>query len=210
MYQYQPFIEDPQHRTELDRQRFVVLRMPSAVTGIYEQVQEAVRHRVSALPVSYPARAHVTLCGFAAGAALAAVQEVVGSWARAMPSLLIDLERVSTFPSPFQIVMVQVRTTPELFTALASLRQRAGQRGLVLSTVVPAEQWIFHMSVAYCSGLTAEAWHDVRQFVETLRAPSATCVVGEAEVVAFDEGREYSGGVFSFDAADATESHSKA
>jgi hypothetical protein len=120
-----------------------------------------------------------------------------------MPSLLIEVERVSAFPPPFQIVIVQVRKTPELFAALAGLRQRAEQRGLVLSTVVPAEQWIFHMSAAYCSGLSAPAWHEVTRLLETVRVPSATCVVGEAEVVAFDDGREYSGGVFSLDATQA-------
>jgi 2'-5' RNA ligase len=199
---YQPFIEDPEHLRELDRQRFVVLRMPSAVTATYGPVQDAVRQRLSALPVSYPARAHVTLCGFVAGTALAAVQEMVGPWARSMPSLLIEVERVSAFPPPFQVVVLQVRKTPELFAALVSLRRRAEERQLVLSTLVPADQWIFHMSVAYCSGLSAPAWHAFTQFVETLPVQSAKGVVGEAEVVAFDEGREYSGGMFSLDAAE--------
>ncbi len=197
---YQAFIEDPKHLSELDRQRFVVLRMPPAVTGTHGHVQEAVRQRLSALPVSYPARAHVTLCGFAAGTALAAVQEVVGAWARSVPPLLIDVERVTAFPPPFQVVVVQVRKTPELFAALASLRRRAEERGLGLSTLVPADQWIFHMSVAYCAGLSPSAWFELTRFVETFQVPPAMCVVAEAEVVAFDEGREYSGGVFSLDA----------
>jgi 2'-5' RNA ligase len=200
---YQPFIDDPRHLSELDRQRFVVLRIPPSVTGTYGQVQKAVRQRWSALPVSYPARAHVTLCGFAAGSALDAVQEVVSYWARTVPPLLIEVERVSAFPPPFQIVIVQVRKTPALFAALTSLRERAEQRGLVVSTHVPLEQWIFHMSVAYCSALGAQAWHQVTQFVETVEAPSATCVVREAEIVAFDDGLESSGGVFLLDVADA-------
>lgn len=203
MNHYYPFIEDPKLRTELNRQRFVVLRMPTAVVGTYQQVQEAVRQRLSALPVSYPARAHVTLCGFAAGTALDAVQDVVGAWARSVPSLLIEAERVGVFPSPFQVIIVQVRKTPELFAAMATLRQQAEECRLVLSTVVPADQWIFHMSVAYCSELSAPAWQEVTRFVEALQIPSTEAVVGEVEAVAFDDGQEYSCGVFSLNGVDA-------
>jgi 2'-5' RNA ligase len=182
---------------------FVVLRIPPAATGTYSNIQNALRHRLSALPVSFPARAHVTLCGFAAGTSLAAVREVVGSWASSSSRLLIDVERVSTFPPPFQIVMVQVRKTAELARALTSLRQRAEERGLVLSSLVPSDQWIFHMTVAYCSGLSAPVWQELARLVETFQAAPERCVMSEAEVVAFDDGREYSGGVFSLDATEA-------
>jgi len=145
---YQPFIDDRKHISDLDGQRFVVLRMPPSVNGMWGQGRETVRHRLSTKTISYPARAHVTLCGFAARTELAAVQEVVRSWAQSTPSLLIELESASVFPPPFQIVMVQVRRKPELFAALTTLRRQADVRGLCLSTVVPPEQWIFHMSVA--------------------------------------------------------------
>lgn len=206
MSHYQPFIEDPKHLRELDRQCFVVLRIPPPVSETYKHVQETVRRQLPAMPVSYPARAHVTLGGFAAGTALEAVQEVVKAWARSVPPLLIEVERLSVFPPPFQIAIVQVRKSEELFEALASLWRRSEMRGLALSTVVPADQWIFHMSVAYCSGLSASTWHELTQLVESVQLPSARCVVGEAEVVAFDDGREYSGGVFSLDTAQAATS----
>ena len=200
MSRYQPFIEDPKHLRELDRQRFVVLRVPPPVSETYRHVQETVRQRLSAMPVSYPARAHVTLGGFAAGTALEAVQEVVKAWARSVPSLLIEVECLSIFPPPFQIAIVQVRKSRDLFAALASLWRQSETRRLALSTRVPADQWIFHMSLAYCSGLSASTWHELTQLIESVQVPSARCVVGEAEVVAVDDGREYSGGVFSLEA----------
>jgi 2'-5' RNA ligase len=193
---YQPFIDDATHRAELNGQRFVVLRMPPAVARAFGHMQDVLRQKLVGAPVSYPARAHVTLCGFAAGVSLDDVQEETRAWAHSTPSLLIELEGLSVFPTPFQIVLVQVRRTPELFAALAGLRQRAERRGLTLSTVVPAEQWIFHMSLAYCKELSAPAWHEVTQLVDTVHVPPAACVVGEAEVVGFDDGKEYSGGVF--------------
>jgi 2'-5' RNA ligase len=201
---YQPFIDDPQHLRELDRQRFVVLRVPSPVNETYRQVQESVRQRLTAMPVSYPARPHVTLAGFAAGTDLNAVQEVVRSWARSVPPLSVEVERLTSFPPPFRIAIVQVRKSTELFAALASLWRRAEACGLVLSTLVPPDQWIFHMSVAYCSGVSAATWSELTQFLESVRVSSTQSVVGDAEVVAFDDGREYSGGAFSLDVAQAT------
>jgi hypothetical protein len=83
MTPYQPFIDDPVHIKALDRQRFVVLRAPLTVSMAYSQIQRIFRQRLRGLPVSCPARAHVTLCGFAAGTSLHAVQELVRSWALA-------------------------------------------------------------------------------------------------------------------------------
>ena len=197
MIPYQPFIDDPVHLKALDRQRFVVLRAPRTVRVAYSQIQRTFRERLRGLSVSYPARAHVTLCGFAAGTSLHAVQELVRSWARAVPPLRIELARVSTFPSPFQIVIVEVRKTPALFAALAGLRARAEDERLTVSTVMPVERWTFHMSVAYCSQLEATAWQEVTQLAETCQVPAVHDDESVVEVVAFDECREYSGGMYA-------------
>jgi 2'-5' RNA ligase len=197
MIPYQPFIDDPVHLKALDRQRFVVLRAPRTVSVAYSQIQRTFRERLRGLPVSYPARAHVTLCGFAAGTSLHAVQKLVRSWALAVPLLRIEISRVSAFPSPFQIVIVEVRKAPALFAALAGLRARAEDERLTVSTVIPVERWTFHMSVAYCSKLEATAWQEVMQLAETFQVPTVHEDVGVAEVVAFDEGREYSGGMYA-------------
>lgn len=199
---YQPFIDDPSHIRALNQQRFVVLRTP-ALSAAYAQVQESLRERLRGLPVSYPARGHVTLCGFAAGTSLGAVQELVRSWAMAVPRLRVETVRVSSFPSPFQTVIVEVRKTQALFSALADLRARAEHGRFTVSTIMPVEQWTFHMSVAYCSRLDALTWRDVTQFAEALQVASIHDDLNTAEVVAFDEGREYSGGVYAFGATAA-------
>jgi 2'-5' RNA ligase len=193
---YEPFIDDAVLAGELDGQRFVVLRIPADIAQRYDTLKHTVRARLASLPVSYPARAHVTLCRFAAGADLATVQDLVRTWAATTPPLCVDAERPGTFPSPFQVVFVEVRKTPELFAALSSLRRAAEARGIAMPTAVPPEEWIFHMSVAYCAGLDAQAWDQVTRFVNVLPAADARGVVYEAEVVAFDNGQEHSGGVF--------------
>jgi len=198
---YEPLIDDAVVAGELDGQRFVVLRVPAGIAGRFDTLKQTVRARLSGLPVSYPARAHVTLCRFAAGTALATVQDLVRTWAAGTPPLLIDAERPGTFPPPFQVVFVEVRKTPDLFTALASLRRAAEGRGIAVTSAVPPEEWIFHLSLAYCANLSAQAWERVTRVVGALPAADARGLVHEAEVVAFDNGREHSGGVFPLSAA---------
>lgn len=201
MNSYEPLIDDAVVAGELDGQRFVVLRVPADIAGRFDTLKQTLRARLSGLPVSYPARAHLTLCRFAAGADLAAVQDLVRAWAAGTPQLLIDAERPGTFPTPFQVVFVEVRKTPDLFTAMTSLRRAAEALGIAVATAVPPEAWIFHLSLAYCANLSAQAWEQVTRVVCALPAADARGLVHEAEVVAFDDGREHSGGVFPLSAA---------
>jgi 2'-5' RNA ligase len=194
---YEPFIDDPEHIRELDGQRFVVLRPAIIVSECHRQVQDVLRQRLSGLPASYPARGHVTLAGFAAGTRLESVQELVSDWIPDVPSLRIEVQGATSFPPPFQIAILKVVKTPALFSALHGLRRRAEQRGLTVSTVTPAEEWVFHMSLAYCSNLSVTEWSELARFIERLRVPSASCVQETVEIVAFDGAREYSGGMQS-------------
>ncbi len=194
--QYQPFIEDPGHLSRLEGQQYVVLRAASPVTNVWTRVQEIARVRLFGLPVSYPAQPHVTLAGFARGAPRHEVQEVVDAWSSTVAPLRLAVERIASFPVPFKVVIAQVRKTPELFDAMASLRGLATERQLPTTLVTPVDEWIFHLSVAYCRRLSAEAWDDVTAFLNTLEAPVVDCVVGKAELVVYDEGQEQSGGIY--------------
>jgi 2'-5' RNA ligase len=192
---YEPFITDPEHVRRLDGQRFVVLRPATAVTERYQQVQDVLRQRLSGFSASYPARAHVTLAGFACGTPLESVQHLVSEWILDVPPLHIEVQGVASFPPPFQIAILKVVKTPALFAALHDLRRKAEQRELTLSMMTPAEEWVFHMSLAYCSNLRVAEWRELVQFIETLQIPNVSCVQETAEIVAFDGGREYSGGI---------------
>jgi len=194
---YEPFIDDPDHIRELDGQRFVVLRPGPVVSDCHRHVQDVLRQHLSGYSVSYPARAHVTLAGFAAGTPLELVQQLVSGWTREVRSLRIEVHGVTSFPPPFQIAIVHVTKTPALFAALQGLRRTAEQRGLTISTVTRADEWVFHMSLAYCSKLGATQWRELARLIETLQVPSASCLCETVEIVAFDRGEEYSGGVHS-------------
>jgi 2'-5' RNA ligase len=194
---YRPFIDDPAHIALLEGQRYVVLRAKGALHDFYTQVRERVQDKLNGLQVWYPAQPHVTLGGFGQGTSLAAVRELVANWAPTVAPLRLEVDALGVFPSPFQIIIARVRRTPELGEALTTLREQAGQHKLVDAATIQPSDWIFHMSVAYCSALSAAAWADVAAWVETVPVTTAACTVTDVEIVAIDEGQEYSGGVLS-------------
>ena len=126
--------------------------------------------------MSYPAQAHVTLIGFPRDAQLESARDLVAQWAQSVAPLRLEVERAGYFPAPFQIVILQIRKTTELFKALASLRARATQRGLGDVGMVQAADWIFHMSVAYCSSLGGPAWAGVFDAQNLITIPHAKLV----------------------------------
>ena len=117
------------------------------------------------------------MAGFDAGTSLEAVKRLVSAWARTVSALRVEVERFSVFPPPAQIAIAQIRKTPELSSALVDLRHRAADQKLAISTSISAPEWIFHLSIAYCSRLTEAAWRGLAEYVQSLGTQSAHCVV---------------------------------
>ena len=196
---YEPFLDDPKHIKTLDAQRFVVLRAPLEFSSAYREFQNKLRVRFRDLPVSFPAQPHVTLCGFAAGTTVGDLEPVLRQWAAATRPLSLEVSGNSWLPAPFQIVIQEIKKTAALYHALTSLRTLAGDQNLNISSLVSAEQWRFHMTLAYCSELTEMRWQELLAFLESSPLPARTSAfVDAAELVAFDAGKEYSGGTFRF------------
>jgi 2'-5' RNA ligase len=187
---YRRYIDDPRDIARLEGQRFVVLRACGAIAEIYAQLRAEFQQRFAAHDVSYPAAAHVTLTGFPRGAPLDRVRALVAEWAKTIVPLTLEVEQLAVFPPPYQIVYVRLEKTTSLFHALVSLETHAQEAGLGDVTAVPHDQWVFHMSLAYCGRLPPGIWADVERAVATMRVPAASCIVDEAEIVSFDEGRE--------------------
>ncbi|MDH3215467.1 MAG: 2'-5' RNA ligase family protein [Candidatus Krumholzibacteria bacterium] len=196
MKRYIPFIDDAEHLARLEGQRYIVLRPNGSVPELWVTCRSATQARLAGHPVSYPASPHVTLTGFPAGTPLRAIRDLVLAWAPAVGPLRIEVEGCDFFPPPFQVLILRALKTPELFGALARLRRAAVQQGLPDWPAISPEDWIFHMSIAYCEALDPAVWEDVSRFVRTLDAPRIDCTVTEVEIVAFDERRERSGGTF--------------
>lgn len=192
---YRPFIDDPKHLRLLNGQRYVVLRASGAVRAAYGEIQPLVRDKLAGLDVSYPAEPHVTLLGLGAGTPIDAARELVSEWSRDVPPLRLEIETLGVFPAPFQIVIVRIRNTRELFEAMSNLRERARQRGLADPARIASSDWVFHLSVAYCASLSGASWEAAAQFVRDLVMPAAHEVVSQVEIAAFDNGQESSGGL---------------
>lgn len=198
------FIDDAAHLARLEGQRFVVLRPNGDVHRAYCDVRARVRERPSGLDVSYPAEPHVTLAGFARGTSIDTARDLVNAWAPSIAPLTVRTEAVSTFQGRFQIIIIRVQRTDALVHSMASLRGLAAQRGVTdVAAVAPAE-WIFHMSVAYCSGLDPSAWADIVRWTESVHVAPAECTVGAVEIAAFDNGREHCAGVVALTAGQRT------
>lgn len=201
MNSYRPFIDDPEETARFEGQRFVVLRASGAVADAHHHIRSVLKQQLGHADVVYLAQAHVTLTGFPRGTELDAARDLVAEWAHSVAPLRLEVEKVGHFPAPFQIVMLQIRKTTALCNALVSLRAGAKERGLGDAGLIQVDDWIFHMSVAYCSSLTGPAWADVTKFVDGLSVPPARCVVAEVELVAIDNGQERLGGVFALSAS---------
>jgi hypothetical protein len=191
---YRPFIDDPEHLASLEGQRFVVLRPTGLILDSYAEFQDLMKTRFPGWQISYPSHAHVTLGGFPKGTPVSSIQALASEWAAETPPLRLEVECAAIFPSPFQIVIVQIRRTADLLSALLRLRGLARKRGIQAIETIPAADWIFHMSVAYCSSLTASDWGEVSNLVENTKIGAAQCLVEDVEIVAVDEGHEYAPG----------------
>ena len=173
-----------------------MLRATGAVADAHRHVCDLLKEQLAHQDVLVLTDAHVTLAGFPKGADLESIRHLVAEWARSVASLKLEVEKAGCFPAPYQIVMLQIRKTEALRDALVSLRARAKERGLGDPGLVQAADWIFHMSVAYCSSLGSSSWTAVTKVVDGLPVPAAQCVVERVEIVAIDNGLEYSAGVF--------------
>lgn len=205
MNDYRPFMEDATHRAALEGQRFVVLRPHGPLVGWWERLRARLQEPGASQGLSFPSRPHVTLRGFPAGVKLTDVQAVVHAWAQTVPPLRLEAEAVDVFPSPFRVVIARIRETPPLRAALMDLAARAVGHGLpdFPAGAAPApDQWTFHMSVAYATALDEATWAKLAARMAGLASGPAGalptgCLVERAEIAAFDQGREYSGGVYA-------------
>jgi 2'-5' RNA ligase len=191
---YQPILEDADQIASLEGQRFVVLRTPSAIASPWLALRASLREALADAPVFYPAAAHLTLCGFAAGTPIEALRRCTEAWASETPELDLAAVRIDAFPPPAQVASVEIRRTPELVAAVSRLRELAADHQLVVSTTTPLEAWTPRMSLVYGARLDAAAWQRVKDRTQGMIWPAASGTVRAAEILAFDAGREQTGG----------------
>jgi 2'-5' RNA ligase len=192
---YRPFIDDPEYVARFQGERFIVLRASGPVISVFEDVKRRLRERFPSWPLSYLAEAHVTLCGFEKHADLDAIRALAREWAPHVSPSAIVVDGIGVFGPPTKNVMLDVRKTPQLVAMLASIRDASARRGPHFTETIPVDEWTFHMSVAYGAGLSAAEWDEVASCVAAMDVARVECAADAAEIVAFDDGREYCGGI---------------
>lgn len=185
--EHTPFVTDPRHLKSLAESSYLVVRPPHEIADAYLEAQEAVRSLGYGEVPSYPAP-HMTLKGFA-GRADESVTALVRDWAAETPPLAIGLKRVSSFPD-FRVLIVEVERTPELATALEKIRSLCRHLEPSNEDEIPAENWTFHLSLAYASALEESDWDLLQQRASEIEVRGGSRVALDAELVAFDGGPE--------------------
>jgi 2'-5' RNA ligase len=124
---------------------------------------------------------------FPAGTDDDTIQAAVRAWAEATEPLRLELAGVSVFGPPFQIVVLVIRKTRELADAYRRLLDESLRAGLPdwPGTIAP-EDWVFHLSLAYCADLDEQEWKRAEALARRLSPGGAQQLARQAELVAFD------------------------
>jgi hypothetical protein len=174
------------------------LRAEGELAAAHERVREELRSLLRDARVSYPNTGHITMRGFPAHTDVDTIRQTVDRWAGATRPLRLEVEGVSVFRPPFQIVVVVIRKTPELADAYRRLLDQALCAGLPdWPGTIGVDDWIFHMSAAYCGDLDEPAWERAAELARSLTPNEACELAGHVELVAFDERSEHVAGCFA-------------
>ena len=187
------FMTDQAHLSALAGQKYVVLRVGADVERVFRDTQRLLQERLAGQPVGYPNTGHVTLRGFPRGTNYDRLAAVLDVWSRETPPLAIETERLTHFGPPHQAVILRVRKTEDLVRAYSRLAELADRAGLpaVAESGRPVEEWVFHVSVAYCKDLPELEWARVVQLVASSSVSPARSIADDAELVCFDDEGEH-------------------
>lgn len=198
------FMIGPDQLASLEGQQYVVLRPSGPVMAAYERVQATAQ---SSLPsaVTYPHTGHVTLRGFFEPDRVDQLKEAVRKWAASQPLIDLRVDAIDSFPAPFRIVIARLERTPSLVNAYADLTTMLDQTDFNRIGELSLDDWVFHMSIAYCSELPDDDWEGVRTALESEIVDRPVDVASEVEFVWYEGGVEHRE-VIAFAPARATSS----
>ena len=184
------FMAGPEQLASLEGQQYVVLRPSASVMAMYERVQATAQFSLPDV-VTYPHTGHVTLRGFFEPDRVDHLKEVVREWAAGQPFIDLRLDAIDSFPAPFKIVIARLERTPSLVNAYADLTAMLDQTDFKRIDELSLDDWVFHMSIAYCSELPDDDWGGVRISLERELADRPVDVASEVEFVWYEGGVEH-------------------
>ena len=186
------FITNPALLEALEGRQFLVLRPIDPITSYYRVVQQQLK---SVMPtnITHPNTAHVTLRGFSEPNNLSKLQRSTEKWAASLVPINVDVEDISYFDAPYKVVFLKIHSTDELKKAYSSLSEVVVSDKLQTIDVERDEnEWIFHMSIAYCADTSYEEWQQIKDTVKNFKIEKISCSVNSAELVEYKNGEHRS------------------
>ncbi|MFF2371964.1 2'-5' RNA ligase family protein [Agromyces sp. NPDC058110] len=181
------FMTDPEQLRSLEGQQYLVLRPGGGVSELFSQTQRRVRGLMPA-GSPHPNAGHVTLRGFWEPGRVAALRESIRGWAAAVAAIEVAVDRVDSFPAPFQVAILRLARTSSVVGACAGLTEHLGETDFARIGELPLDEWVFHMSLAYGSAVPSREWLEVASGLADLAVERPAVVVGELEFVWYDGG----------------------
>ncbi len=148
----------PDLAAALDGKQFVMAVPTGKVGELFSAAQKRICDLLP-LTATYPVFPHITLGSYADPGRVHALERTVEQWAAAQQPLEVETLRIETFPDPFRVVYIRCCATPTLEAAFTSLQSRMRDASVSLfGPMRTVRDHVFHMSLAYCDGTTAEEW----------------------------------------------------
>lgn len=190
-----PILQDLRLLGAVAGQRYVLARPTGQALAVCLRAQETLRAELADLDVVYPAP-HLTLLSFARESELREIQAAVRARAARTRAFLLRLAGVGTFPG--RIVYVPVRASEGLRRAARSFAREARARDLppIAGEAGGRDDWIGHVSLAYCERLGSDDWRRVAEAAARLEIAPVACRIGAVEVISYERDGEHKIGVY--------------
>ncbi len=186
------FITNPALLEALEGRQFIVLRPTDPITSYYRIAQQQLK---SVMPanITHPNTAHVTLRGFSEPNNLSKLQRSTKKWAASLAPISVGIEGISYFDVPYKVIFLKISSTSEIKKAYFSLSEVVVSDNLQTIDVERDEnEWIFHMSLAYCADTSDEEWWQIKDTVNNFKVETMNCTVDSAELVEYKNGEHRS------------------
>lgn len=184
------FMTDPALLASLEGQQYLVLRPTRLVAEFYDAEQTSLKARLPEA-ISHPNTGHVTLRGFYEPARVRELKDAIAAWAGKQAPIEVRVDAVDGFPAPFQILIARLHRSATLVDAYGSLTSALDATDLQRIGELSLDQWIFHMSLAYCNTLSSEDWQAAHAENSRDIVPPPSELLTEAEFVWYQNGTEH-------------------
>ncbi len=151
---------DPAQLGSLEGQQYVVVRPTADVADFYNMLQSSMR--LGLPPVAtFPNTGHATLRGFYEPERVRELKQSLHQWAARQRPINLRVDAIDGFPPPFKVVIARLARSATLIGSYSTLTDHLNATDFRRIGELSLEDWIFHLSVAYCARLDDSEWGKV-------------------------------------------------